>query len=115
MSGVRVIYSRMVRQSLGADVNITAPTPYQTLITGYNDPISLAAQTRDGMVIEIVNSGTGSFILVDSDITLQGAATDQLRINNNMTAMLMYLAAQEDGTTERYRLIGGSDAGLTLQ
>lgn len=112
MSGVRVTYSRQARQSLGADVDITAPTPFQTIITGYNNPISLEAQTRDGWVLEIHNN-SGSFILVDSDVELQGAATDQLRINNNQHAVLMYLNSED--VSERYRLIGGSVSGLTLQ
>ena len=89
MAGVRVTYSRMIRESLGADVNLSSPSPYQTIITGYNDPITIPAQSRSGTIIEIHNN-SGEFILLDSDINLQGAATDQLRIDNTQHAFLRF-------------------------
>ncbi len=112
MAGVRITYSRMIRESLGADVNLSNPTPYQSIITAYNDPITIPSQARSGTVIEIHND-SGGFILLNSDITLQGASTDQLRINYNQHAVLMYLFSED--ITQRYRLIGGSISGLTLQ
>ena len=112
MAGVRITYSRKVRESLAADVSLSNPPPYQTIITEYNNPITMPAQARSGTVIRIDNDA-GEFILINSDIELQGAATDQLRINIGGHAILMYLF-QED-ITERYRLIGGSVSGITLQ
>ncbi len=112
MAGVRVTYARKARESLGADVNLSNPSPYQTIITAYTSPITFPAQPRSGTVIEIHNNA-GEFILLNCDIELQGAATDQLRINNGQHAVLMYLF-QED-ITQRYRLISGSVSGLTLQ
>ncbi len=112
MAGIRITYSRMVRESLGADVNLSSPSPYQTIITAYNNPITMPAQPRSGTVIEIHNDA-GEFILIDSDISLQGAGTDQLRINSGQHAILMYLFSED--ITERYRLISGSISGLTLQ
>ncbi len=112
MSGVRITYSRKARESIGADVNLSDPSPYQTIITAYTSPITFPAQPRSGTVIEIHNDA-GEFILLNCDIELQGAATDQLRINSNQHAVLMYLLSED--ITERYRLIGGSVSGLTLQ
>lgn len=111
MSGIRIIYSRKVSQQLAADVDIATSTPYHTEITAYTSPISLAAQNQSGCVLEIWNN-SGEFILINSDIELQGAATDQLRINSNQTALLMYLLSED--VTERYRVIGNM-TGLTLQ
>ncbi len=110
--GIRITYSRKVRESLGADVNLSNPSPYQTIITAYVSPITMPAQPRSGTAIEIHNNA-GEFILINSDIELQGAATDQLRINSGQHVVLLYLF-QED-ITQRYRLIGGSVSGLTLQ
>lgn len=112
MAGIRITYSRKVRESLGADVNISDQSPYQTIITAYTSPITMPAQMRSGTVIRIDNNA-GEFILINSDINLQNAGTDQLRIDNGEHAVLMYLF-QED-ITERYRLIGGSVSGITLQ
>lgn len=112
MAGVRVTYSRMVRESIGADVNLSSPSPYQTIITGYNLAITMPAQPRSGTIIEIHNNA-GEFVLIDSDINLQGAATDQLRIDSTQHVVLMYLFSED--ITERYRLIGGSISGITLQ
>ena len=106
------LYSNKVRQNLAADVNIATQAPYQTIIDGYNNAISLAAQPKTGWLLEIVNN-TGSFILIDSDIELEDAATDQLRINAGKKALLLYLLTED--ITERYRLIGGDVDGLTLQ
>ncbi len=110
--GIRISYSRKVRESLAADVNLSSPSPYQTIITAYTSPITMPNQPKNGTIIRIDNDA-GEFILINSDINLQGAATDQLRINSNQHAILMYLF-QED-ITERYRLIGGSVNGLILQ
>ena len=108
----RVVYSNKTRQNLAADVNIATQAPYQTIIDAYVSPISLAAQGQTGWILEIVND-SGGFILINSAILLQGAATDQLRINSGQTALLMYL--NDEDVTERYRLIGGSVSGITLQ
>jgi len=112
MAGSRITYSRKERESLGADVDLSLPTPFQTIITGYNLPITLGVQNRSGTVIEIHND-SGSFILIDFTVNLQSSGSDQLRINNGQHAVLMYLLTED--ITERYRLVGGSVSGLTLQ
>ena len=86
--------------------------PHYTYITGYNDPIALNAPARNGQVIIIFNEA-GETITIDSDINVQGAATDQILLTSASWVELLYINSED--TTERFRDIGGSAVGVTLQ
>ena len=109
---VRVIYPVAQRESIGADVNITTTTTYCSFITGYNLPVTLSAGTRDGMMKKICNT-SGVQVQVNSNTALDGAASDQILINNDSFIILMYI--NSEGTSERYRYIDSSLSGITLQ
>ena len=108
----KVTYSNKNRQNLGADVNIVSPTPFQTIIDAYNNPIDLEAQTISGWVLEIHNNSGGQ-IQIDFPIGLAGASNNELLMNNGTHGVFIYL--NEEDISEKYRMIGGSISGLTLQ
>ena len=110
MGGADVHASRTQRESVGADVNLEW-NPYVSIVTAYNAAIALGDGTRDGQLKKIYNDGTGSFMLVDCG-ALAGAATNQLRINNNQHAVLLWV---DNGGNMTWRLYDGSLTGLTLQ
>lgn len=111
MSGVRIIYSRQKRESVGADVNLTW-NPMATIVTAYNNPITLAAANSSGALKRIYNDSGGN-ITIESDINVQGAATDEIVLANGAWIELLYINSST--TTERWRDSDGSVSGITLQ
>lgn len=99
--------SRMV--SVGADVNLTLSS-YVTRITGYASPISLGIGTADHGKIKKVYNNTGGDVVINSDISVQGAATDTITITTGGFIELVYLL--DPDITERFREVDGT--GYTL-
>ncbi len=105
MTGVALISSRSVLESVAADVDISW-NPFVSQITAYSSAITLGDGTRNGQLKKIYNDGTGSFILVNC--ALPGADT-QVRINNNRFCVLIWV-----GANSHWRHFDGI-TGITLQ
>ena len=105
----RISLARM--ESIGADVDITGG-PYVSRITGYNLAIDLApGNFTDGNLKKIYND-SGSEVVIDSTIEVQGAATDKITLASGAGSFVKLLYLNSADVTERWRDI--DSVGLTL-
>ncbi len=95
---------------INASGNIST-MPYFSITTG-GSPRTLEAGNKHGTLKKILNE-SGSDMVLNSDILVQGAATDTITISNNGWVELMYIF--DEDLTERYRVVDkSSGAGVSL-
>lgn len=110
-SGANVITAKARMESIGADVNVDLGT-YASRITAYNLAITLGVGSMPdhGKLKKIYNETAGN-VVIDSDINVQGAATDTITLATNGWILLIYLNDPE--ITERFRELDGVDYTLS--
>ena len=103
--GVNLLIGKSRMESIGADVDMTLAT-YVSRITAYASPINLnTGTTPDHGKIKKIYNETGGNVVVNSSITVQGAATDTITLSTGGFVELVYL--NDPDITERYREIDG--------
>ncbi len=110
MSGIRVSFSKKVRETLTDPTDIANNSPYVTIIDSYDTSIAVADANRSGTIKKIYNSSGSTVSLTFG--TLQGSGSNQLDMLDGTWAKLMFLGGED--VANRYRLIDGSLVGLTL-
>ena len=103
--GVSLITGKSRMESIGADVDMTLAA-YVSRITAYASPINLnTGTTPDHGKIKKIYNETGGNVVINSSITVQGAATDTITLSAAGFIELVYL--NDPDITERYREIDG--------
>lgn len=104
-TGVKYIVAKSRLESIGADVNINLGT-YVSRITAYSSAISLGVGSMPdhGKAKKIYNETAGN-IVINSDIDVQGGATDTITLSANGWIELIYL--NDPDITERFRELDG--------
>ena len=106
---VRIALGRM--ESIGADVDLVGG-PCVSRITGYNEAISLApGNYSDGNLKKIYND-SGSEVVINSTIEVQGAATDTITLASAAGSFVQLLYLNNVDIAERWRDV--DSVGLTL-
>ena len=104
-NGANTIVGKSRMESIGSDVDINLGT-YVSRITAYVSPITLSLGTNPdhGKIKKIYNE-TGGNVVINSDINVQGGATDTITLSSGGWILLLYLL--DPDITERFREIDG--------
>ena len=104
-NGAKAIVAKSRMESIGSDVNIDLGT-YASRITAYASPITLGVGSNPdhGKIKKIYNE-TGGNVVINSDINVQGGATDTITLSSGGWILLLYLL--DPDITERFRELDG--------